>query len=259
MLECPNVGNLVSVIPVFEFDSSFCHSLFVIKEPMPSKRFRALAKEKPSEAVSLSEAVAFVKAHASVKFDETVELHVRLGIDPKKAGESVRGTVNLPHGGASAVRVAVFTNDAKLQAAAKGAGADIVGGPELVEQVQARGALDADVAVATPDAMKDLAGVAKILGPKGLMPNPKTGTIGPDPAAIVRELKKGRTSFKTDETGNVHLAVGKASWDQDKLVANFRAALESIRQARPASARGEFVRAVTVASTMGAGVRVQLT
>lgn len=225
---------------------------------MASKRFRSLVKEKPSGAVPLPEAVAFVKAHASAKFDETVELHVRLGIDPKKAGESVRGTVNLPHGGASSVRVAVFTADAKLQDAAKEAGADVVGGAELIERVKARGALDADAAVATPDAMKDLAGVAKILGPKGLMPNPKTGTISPDPAAIVRELKKGRTSFKTDETGNIHLAVGKASWDQEKLVANFRAALENIRQARPASARGEFVRTVTLVSTMGVGVRIRL-
>lgn len=225
---------------------------------MSSKRFKALVKEKPPEALPLPEAIAFAKSHANAKFDETLELHVRLGVNPADSEQAVRGTVNFPHGAPSPVRVAVFAVDTKLQAAAKEAGADLVGGPELIEKVKAAGALDADVAVAAPDAMSGLASVAKILGPRGLMPNPKTGTIGPDPANIVRELKKGKVAFKMDDAGNLHLAVGKASWDAEKLSANARAALDAVRQARPAAAKGEYLRSVTLASTMGAGVRVKV-
>lgn len=224
---------------------------------MPSKRYRALVKEKPAEALPLPEAVAFVKSHANAKFDETIEVHVWLGVDPKKSEQVVRGTVALPHGSPSAVRVAVFAADAKAQKASSEAGADLVGGAELIERVKTSGTLAADVAVATPDMMKDLAGVAKILGPKGLMPNPKAGTIGPEPARIVRELKAGKVAFKMDEAGNVHLAVGKASWEADKITANARAALEAIRQARPAAAKGEFVRSMTLTSTMGPGVALR--
>lgn len=225
---------------------------------MASKRFRALMKERPAEALPLAEAVAFVKSHANAKFDETVELHARLGVDTKKGDQAVRGTVQLPQGSPVTVRVAVFTGDAKLQAAAKEAGADIVGGAELVEQVKTREGLQADVAVATSEMMKELATVARIMGPKNLMPNPKTGTIGPDPAKIVRELKGGKAAFKADESGNVHLAVGKASWESEKLVANTRAALEAIRQAKPAGAKGEYLRSVTLTSTMGSGVAVRV-
>lgn len=225
---------------------------------MPSKRFRTLVKEKPAGALSLPEAAARAKAGATAKFDEIIELHARLGVDPKRGEQAVRGTVSFPHGAPSSVRVAVFVHDAKLQTAAKDAGADLVGDSELIERVRTKGALDADVAVATPDAMKELAAVAKILGPKGLMPNPKTGTIGPDPAKIVRELKGGKVAFKMDDTGNVHLAVGKASWDAEKLAANARVALDAIRQAKPAGAKGEYLRSVTVSSTMGPAVRVKV-
>lgn len=225
---------------------------------MSSKRFRVLTKDKPARSLSFPEVVAFVKSHASAKFDETVELHVRLGVDPKKSDETVRGTVSFPHGAPSSVCVAVFTGDSKLQATAKEAGADLVGGAELVEKVKASEKLEADVAVATPEMMKDLTGIAKILGPMGLMPNPKTGTIGPDPATIVRELKKGKVAFKMDDSANLHLAVGKASWDAEKLLANARAALDAIRQARPASAKGEFLKSVTLSSTMGVGVRMRI-
>lgn len=224
---------------------------------MASKRFRALMKERPAEVLPLAEAVAFVKAHANAKFDETIELHARLGVDAKKSEQGVRGTVNFPHGAPSTVRVAVFTNDGKLQAAATEVGADLVGGSEVIERVKSQGTLAADVAVATPDIMKELATVAKILGPKNLMPNPKTGTIGPDPAAIVRELKKGKVAFKADESGNVHLAVGRASWDAEKLVANARAALDAIKQAKPSASKGEYLKSVTLTSTMGAGVPVR--
>lgn len=225
---------------------------------MPSKRFRALVKEKPAGARSLPEAVAFVKSHATARFDETIELHARLGVDPARSDQAVRGTVQLPHGAPSAVRVAVFASDAKLQTAAREAGAELVGGEELVERVQATGLLDADVSIATPDLMPALARVAKVLGPKGLMPNPKTGTIGPDPAKLVRELKGGKVAFRMDESGNMHLAVGKASWEIEKLVANARAALDALRQARPVAAKGEFLRSVTLASTMGPGVPVRV-
>lgn len=224
---------------------------------MSSKRYRALVKERPPSALPLPEAVAFVKAHANAKFDETVELHVRLGVDPKKGEQAVRGTVAFPHGSPSSVRVAVFVRDTKEGEAARTAGADLVGGAELVSRVKEKGGLDADVAVATPEMMKELVPIAKILGPKGLMPNPKTGTIGPDPAAIVRELKGGKSAFKMDDAGNVHFAVGKASWEADKLAANAKAALDAIRAARPAAVKGEFVRSVTLASTMGPGVAVK--
>ncbi|MDP3685866.1 MAG: 50S ribosomal protein L1 [bacterium] len=226
-------------------------------EGASSKRLSTVAKEKPSGSLSLPDAVSFVQKHANAKFDETVELHAHLGVDPQKSDQAVRGTVVLPHGAPSSVRVAVFTDDRALQKSAEEAGADLVGGKELIETVKTKGKLDADVAVATPDTMKDLAAVAKILGPKGLMPNPKTGTIGPDPAKIVRELKGGKTAFKMDDSGNVHLAVGKASWPEEKLVANTRAALDALRQARPAAAKGDFLKSVTVTSTMGVGIRVK--
>lgn len=224
---------------------------------MSSKRAQALKKDKPVGTLSLPEAVAFVKPRAAAKFDETIELHVRLGVDPKQGEQAVRGTVQFPHGTPSAVRVAVFVRDSAAQSAATEAGAAVVGGPELLERVKASGELPADVVVATPDMMKDLAGVAKILGPKGLMPNPKTGTIGPDPAKIVRELKGGKVAFKMDDSGNLHLAVGKASWPEEHLVANTRAALDAVRAARPAAAKGEFLRSATLASTMGVGVRLR--
>lgn len=222
------------------------------------KRLRAVVTKKPKESLPLSDAVAFVKKHANAKFDETVELHAHLGVDPQKSDQAVRGTVILPHGAPSRVRVAVFTDDRALQKSAEEAGADLVGGKELIDTVKTKGKLDADVAVATPDTMKDLAAVAKILGPKGLMPNPKTGTIGADPAKIIRELKGGKTAFKMDDSGNMHLAVGKASWPEEKLVANTRAALDALRAARPEAAKGEFLKSVTITSTMGVGARVRV-
>lgn len=223
-----------------------------------AKRFTAITKEKPTQSVSLQEAVAFVHAHAKAKFDETIELHAHLGVDPKKSDQSVRGTLVFPHGAPSSVRIAVFTDDRELQKLAKEAGADVVGGEELIAKVKTEETLDADVAVATPDSMKSLAAVAKVLGPKGLMPNPKTGTIGPDPAKIVRELKGGKTAFKMDDSGNVHLAVGKASWDIEKLTANTKAAIDALRQSKPVAAKGEFLKSMTLTSTMGAGVRVKV-
>ncbi len=221
------------------------------------KRYQAAVKERPTETVSLRDAVRFVKERAAVKFDETIEVHIRLGVDPKKSDQTVRGTAVLPHGAPSPVRVAVFTDDPRLQVSAKTAGADLVGGTELINTVAAEGALAADVAVTTPDMMSALARVAKILGPRGLMPNPKSGTIGADPAHLVKSLKGGKISFKMDNSGNVHVAVAKVSWELGKIEENARSLIEAVRQTRPATTKGEFLRTVSLSSTMGPSVRVR--
>jgi large subunit ribosomal protein L1 len=225
---------------------------------MRGKRSQAAVRERPTGIVPLHDAVRSVKESATAKFDETIEIHVHLGVDPKQSDQSVRGTVVLPHGSPSSVRIAVFTDDVKLQDKAKAAGAELVGGKELTEKVSAEKGLSADVAVATPDMMNSLAKIAKILGPRGLMPNPKSGTIGPDPAQIVKSLKSGKITFKMDDSANVHVAVAKASWDTERIEENARALVGAIRQAKPASAKGEYIRSVTMTSTMGPGVRVRV-
>lgn len=225
---------------------------------MRGKRYKAAIAERPAGAVVLRDAVRYLKEHAKAKFDETIEVHVRLGVNPKQSDQNVRGTAALPHGSPSSVRVAVFTDDSRLQEAAQAAGAELVGGKELIEKVHAEKNLPADVAVTTPDMMKELAKVAKILGPKGLMPNPKSGTIGPDLVQIVKSLKGGKVSFKMDDSGNVHIAVAKASWDAEKIEENTRAIVNAIRQSKPAAAKGEFVRSVTLKSTMSPGVKVRV-
>jgi large subunit ribosomal protein L1 len=221
---------------------------------MTGKRYNASVADRPAGVVSLRDAVGFVKGHAKAKFDETVDVHLRLGVDPKQSDQGVRGTVTLPHGSPSSVRVAVFAEASSEQDAARAAGAEIVGGRELIDTVRTTGQLDADAAVTTPAMMKDLAGIAKILGPRGLMPNPKTGTIGPDPAVIVKQLKGGKVNFKMDDSGNLHLSIAKASWEADKIAENIRAVLEAVRQARPTTAKGEFLKSVTLAATMGPSI-----
>lgn len=225
---------------------------------MRGKRYGRAVAERPAEAVALADAVAFVKRHATAKFDETMELHARLGVDPKRSDQRVRGSVTLPHGSPTPVRVAVFAGDAALRDAATRAGADVVGGTELLEEVLRKGDLDADVAVATPDMMRGLGTAAKILGPKGLMPNPKTGTIDADPAKVVASLKGGTVHFAMDDSANIHVAVAKASWEEGKIEGNVRALMDAIRRARPPSAKGEFLRSVTLSSTMGPSVRVHV-
>lgn len=224
---------------------------------MRGKRYKDAAKARPPSAVALKDAATFVKEHAGAKFDETVELHLRLGANPKLSDQTVRGTVTLPHGSPSPVRVAVFVSDIGLQNAATAAGADVVGGKELIERVSATKQLDADSAVTTPDMMKDLASIAKVLGPRGLMPNPKNGTIGPDPAAIVKSLKKGKVNFKMDDSANIHIAVAKASWAVGHIEDNARAVLEAVRQAKPPTVKGEYIRSVSLVSTMGPSVAVR--
>lgn len=225
---------------------------------MIGKRTKRIISEKPGTLVSLSSAVEFVKNHAGAKFDETIEIHFHLGVDPKQTEQNVRGTVSLPNGSPSSVKVAVFTDSQALQVSAKEAGADVVGGKELIEEVVAKKTLKADVAVTTPDMMKELAKAAKVLGPRGLMPNPKSGTIGPDPAAIVKSLKSGKISFKMDDSANVHIPVAKASWGSEKIYENAKVVVDAVRQSRPTAAKGEFILSTTLSSTMGTGVRVQI-
>jgi large subunit ribosomal protein L1 len=203
---------------------------------------------------SLSEGVALVKKAATAKFDETVELHVRLNVDPKKADQNVRGTVVMPNGLGKTKRVIVIAKGEKVNEA-KSAGADEVGDADLIDKIS-KGWLDFDVIVATPDAMKDLTKLGKVLGPKGLMPNPKSGTVTFEVARAVKELKAGRVEYKVDAYGIVHTLVGKASFQEKSLSENAQAVLSAIKAARPATVKGGFVRSITLTSTMGPGVSI---
>jgi large subunit ribosomal protein L1 len=220
------------------------------------KRYNDALKKAPTAQVSLEEAVAFVKANANAKFDETVEIAMRLGVDIKKSDQTVRGTVNLPHGTGKTIRVIVFAAGTHADEA-KAAGADEVGYEELIEKVK-NGWTDFDVAIATTEAMKEVRKIARVLGPRGLMPNPKTGTVTDDTAAAVKAAKGGKVDFRMDRTGNVCVLCGKRSFDADKLVGNINAIVTAVQAERPAAAKGTFIRSLTVSSTMGVGVRVLL-
>jgi large subunit ribosomal protein L1 len=202
-----------------------------------------------------AEAVDLVKASAKASFDETVELAVRLGVDPRKADQIVRGTLSLPAGTGRTARVAVFAAGEKA-AEARAAGADVVGADDLVGRVANEGFLDFDVAIATPDMMGQVGTLGRVLGPRGLMPNPKTGTVTDDVEKAVIEFKGGRVEYRTDKVGNIHLRIGKASFEPARLLENLHAVMDEIYRAKPASAKGRYVRAVTVSSTMGPGVHV---
>lgn len=226
--------------------------------PKHGKRYRAL-KEKVDNArvYSVAEAAALVKELANAKFDETIEVHFRLGIDPRKSDQSVRGTVALPHGTGRTVRVAVITKGDNV-AVAEAAGADIVGSEDLIERI-AGGFLDFDVVVATPDVMAQVGQkLARFLGPRGLLPNPKSGTVGTNVEEMVRGLKAGRIEFRNDKTGVVHAPIGKASFDAEALSANYSALLQALEAAKPATAKGTFLRSASLSSTMGPGVSVSL-
>ena len=204
------------------------------------------------------EAVDVVKSVAKHNFDETVEAAFRLGVDPRKADQMIRGTVSLPNGTGKTVRVAVFaTGDAAR--AAQEAGADVVGADDLVARIQNENFLDFDVAIATPDLMGQVGRLGRVLGPRGLMPNPKTGTVTPDVGRAVQEFKAGKVEYRTDRYGNVHVPLGKASFDTKSLVENYQAVLDELLRAKPAAAKGRYLRSVSVASTMGPGVRVDPT
>jgi large subunit ribosomal protein L1 len=203
------------------------------------------------------EALELVKTLAPAKFDETVEAVFKLGIDPKKADQLVRGTVSLPNGTGKDVKVAVFAPADKEKEATE-AGADLVGGKELVEKLQAGGELAFDVAIATPDMMAEVGKLGKILGPRGLMPNPKAGTVTPDVAKAVSEFKAGRIEYRNDRYGNVHVPLGKVSFDVDQLSSNLATLASELIRAKPASSRGRYLRQMSVSSTMGPGVKVDV-
>jgi len=224
--------------------------------PKHGKKYRAVKAKAENRLYELEEAIAFLKANRIASFDETTELHVRLGVDPKKTDQTVRGTVSLPHGTGKKVRVAVFASGAAADAARE-AGADVVGMDDLVEKVRG-GWTDFDVAIATSEAMKTVRTLGKVLGPRGLMPNPKTGTVTDDTAAAVRQCKAGRVEFRMDRHGNVSVPFGKLSFDTKALVENAETVIAAIKAARPASAKGVFLKRVTVSSTMGVGLRVNV-
>jgi large subunit ribosomal protein L1 len=219
-----------------------------------SKRYRASLKQAPQQAVSLKEAIKFIKAHPGAKFDETVEVALRLGVDPTKSDQAVRGTVSLPNGTGKHVRVIVFAAGTQADEA-KAAGADDAGFEALIDKVKG-GWTDFDVAIATTDAMKEVRKLGRVLGPRGLMPNPKTGTVTDDVATAVKAAKGGRVEFRMDRTGNVGVVAGKLSFEADKLEGNINAILAAVAAERPASAKGIFIKNVTICSTMGVGVTV---
>jgi len=203
------------------------------------------------------EALELVKAGAVAKFDETIEANFRLGIDARHADQNVRGTVSLPHGTGRSIRVAVFAAGDKAKEAEE-AGADLVGGKELAEAIQGGRTLDFDLTIATPDLMSEVGKVGKILGPRGLMPNPKAGTVTFDIGKTVEEFKAGKIEYRNDKAGNVHGVIGKASFELEQLVVNLAAFTDEIVRARPASTKGRFIRNLSISSTMGPGVRVDL-
>ena len=221
------------------------------------KYSNALAQVDREDLLTITEALDKVKNLATAKFDETVELAIRLGVDPRKAEQIVRGTISLPAGTGKTNRVAVFAAGEAAQAA-RDAGADIVGAEDLVAKV-AGGFLDFDIAIATPDLMGQVGGLGRVLGPRGLMPNPKTGTVTMDVAKAVTEFKGGRVEYRTDKIGNVQLRVGKVSFSRDDLVRNVQAVVDEIVRVKPSSAKGRYMMSITVSSTMGPGVKIDPT
>lgn len=221
-----------------------------------SKRYTELKKlVDPKKLYSPEEAIALAKETSTTKFTGTLEIHMNLGIDVKKGDQQVRGTILLPHSVGKTKKVAAFV-PADKEKDAKDAGADIVGGEELIAELAKSGKIDFDVAVATPDMMPKLAKVAKILGPVGLMPNPKTDTVGANVKKMVEDVKKGKIAFKNDATGNIHQAFGKSDMPEAQLLENFSVFVEAVKKTKPASAKGTFLNSVTVTSTMGPGIRI---
>ena len=221
------------------------------------KKFEAAKAKVQDRPYTLEEALPLVKELKYAKFDETVEVAIRLGVDPKHADQMVRGTVVLPHGLGKSKRVLVIAG-AEKQKEAQDAGADITGGDDIVEKILG-GWMDFDAVVATPDMMRGVGRLGKVLGPRGLMPNPKTGTVTTDIAKAVREIKAGKVEFRVDKTGIVHAPLGKVSFAADALVANAHALMDSILKAKPAAAKGKYLKSITVSSTMGPGVRIDTT
>ena len=220
-----------------------------------SKTYRAAeATFDKDELYAPLSAITIAKTASKKKFDETLDVVMRLGVDPRKADQMVRGTVNLPHGTGKTARVLVFANGDKAEAA-RAAGADEVGGDELIDKV-AGGYLDFDAVVATPDLMGKVGRLGRVLGPRGLMPNPKTGTVTPDPAKAVTDIKGGKIEFRVDRHANLHFIIGKASFSEQQLAENYAAALDEVLRLKPASSKGRYLKKVTVSTTMGPGVQI---
>ena len=207
-------------------------------------------------AYSIEDAVVLTKKLSKAKFDASVEVHFRLGIDPKKGDQQIRTAVSLPHGTGKKIRVAAFVKDDKIDEVKK-AGADLVGNADLIAEIKKTEKTDFDVAVAEPMIMRDLAKIAKILGTRGLMPSPKNETVSPDPAKAVAELKKGKVSFKNDDTANIHVVIGKVSFDDKKLIENFNTIDEAIRKVKPVKVKGIYIKNISLSSSMGPGVKVE--
>jgi large subunit ribosomal protein L1 len=224
--------------------------------PKRSKRYKeAVAKINKNQTYSVDEAIKHLKEMAKAKFDESIEVHLNLGIDPKKGDQLVRGSVIMPHGTGKTKKIVAFVTPEK-EKQAKEAGADLVGGKELIEQIKNTGKTDFEIAVAEPAMMKDLAVVARILGQKGLMPNPRTGTVATDIKKAITELKQGKINFKNDDTGNVHAMIGKMSFTKEQLKSNFSTLLEAIKKAKPDTIKGTYFKSIVVTSTMGPGLKV---
>jgi len=223
---------------------------------MGGKKYAAaVAQVEAGKAYPLDQAIAIVKRAAYAKFDETLELAMQLNVDPRKADQMVRGTVALPHGLGKTQRVAVIASSDKVTEA-EAAGADVVGSEDLVERIK-EGWLEFDVLIATPDMMRSVGQLGRILGPRGLMPNPKTGTVTFDVALAVKEAKAGKVEFRVDKTGGIHVPVGKVSFSAENLVDNARAVIEAVVRARPATAKGRYVKSAYIASTMGPGIKLE--
>jgi len=223
----------------------------------PSKRYQESAKQLDKDKIfQLKEAIVLLKKMKLTKFDESVDLHLNLNVDPKKSEQMVRGTVVLPHGTGKKVRVAVFCKG-EHEKLARDAQADYVGGMELIEKVGA-GFLDFDCAIATPEMMKDLSKLGKVLGPRGLMPSPKTGTVTNDIVKAIEDVRKGKVEFRVDKQGGMHLSVGKISFSEEKLLENASRVIDAITEAKPASVKGKFVKGIFIASTMNPGLRIAI-
>jgi large subunit ribosomal protein L1 len=223
----------------------------------PGKRYRSISeKVEKNKRLSLAEAVRLVKTTAKAKFDETVEVAMRLGVDPKQSDQNIRGAVSLPHGIGKKIRVLVFAKGEKEREATQ-AGADFVGSNDLIEKIQ-KGWTDFDATVATPDMMKDVGKLGKILGIKGLMPNPKLGTVTFDVGKVVKEIKAGRIEYRVDKGGNLHAPVGKASFEEGKLLENAQSFIAEVVKAKPSSVKGQYIKSITLSTTMGPGIRVEL-
>jgi len=229
-----------------------------IQKQKHSQRFIELQEKiDPDKLYPLEEAIKLAKETSSTKFDASIEIAVRSGIDPKKSDQQMRATVQLPHGTGKKIKVAVIAPE-KEQKEAKAAGAELVGGEELIEKIKKTEKTDFDVLITTPEMMKELAKIAKVLGPRGLMPNPKTETVTPNIKKAVEDLGKGKVSYRNDDSGNIHLAIGKVSFEDKKLVENYQAFIDSLNKNKPDTIKGILIKKISISSSMGPGIKVQI-